>query len=68
MVEVRNLSCQIPLQDYRGLRDLARRQDRSMSWLVRRGIRHVLSETEAATAANGDGLEKREQGAIRGPA
>ena len=64
MVEVRNLSHQIPLQDYRGLRDLARRQDRSMSWLVRQGIRHVLDESEAALPTKEDGLEDRHAGAI----
>ena len=69
MVEVRNLSCQIPLRDYTGLRDLARRQDRSMSWLVRQGIRHVLDEHEAAPAANRDGLEDvARAGASRDPA
>jgi predicted transcriptional regulator len=69
MAEVTILSCQVSLQDHKALQALAREQDRSMSWLVRQGITHVLASKRAVTPGEKDDGSKAvaRPGASRDP-
>jgi hypothetical protein len=64
-----DLSCRISAEDYRDLQVIARREDRSVSSLVRTGIQRVLADkSEAAAPVKGDGLEVARPGATCVPA
>ncbi len=59
-----DLSCRISAVDFRHLQAIARREDRSVSSLVRAGIQRVLADkSEAAAPEQGDDLEVARPGA-----
>ena len=59
-----DLSCRISAEDYRDLCKIARREDRSVSSLVRAGIRRTLAEEKGGRPhGDRDGLEVARPGA-----
>jgi hypothetical protein len=61
-----DLSCRISAKDYRDLQAIARREDRSVSSLVRVAIQRRLGEEKGARPhGDRDGLEVARPGATR---
>ena len=62
-----NVTAQIPKADRDALREIAAREDRTISWLVRLGVKAVLAEKRAASPAKETAPKQTRAGATCEP-
>jgi predicted transcriptional regulator len=57
------VAAQITKTDRAALREIAKREDRTVSWLLRRGVRYVLAQEEGTAPTAEGGPEDARAGA-----